>query len=94
MGPRRALASGLPFCPADVPDSSTDSTSRMNPKLTTKFSNSRGVRIFVDPFSVQYLESVEIDYTTSMMGSGFTSEIRMRRGDVGAEAPLQPEPHI
>ncbi len=31
-----------------------------------------GVRIFVDPFSVQYLEGVEIDYVTSMMGSGFT----------------------
>ncbi len=31
-----------------------------------------GVRIFVDPFSVQYLEGVEIDYTTSMMGAGFT----------------------
>ena len=31
-----------------------------------------GVRIFVDPFSVQYLEGIEIDYTTSMMGSGFT----------------------
>ena len=31
-----------------------------------------GVRIFVDPFSVQYLEGVEVDYTTSMMGSGFT----------------------
>ena len=31
-----------------------------------------GIRIFVDPFSVQYLEGVEIDYTTSMMGSGFT----------------------
>lgn len=31
-----------------------------------------GVRIFVDPFSVQYLEGVEIDYVTSMMGAGFT----------------------
>ena len=31
-----------------------------------------GVRIFLDPFSVQYLEGVEIDYVTSMMGSGFT----------------------
>ena len=31
-----------------------------------------GVRIFVDPFSVQYLAGVEIDYVTSMMGSGFT----------------------
>ncbi len=33
---------------------------------------SQGIRIFVDPFSVQYLEGIEIDYATSMMGSGFT----------------------
>jgi iron-sulfur cluster assembly protein len=31
-----------------------------------------GVRIFLDPFSMQYLEGVEIDYVTNMMGSGFT----------------------
>jgi iron-sulfur cluster assembly protein len=31
-----------------------------------------GVRVFVDPFSAQYLEGVEIDYVTSMMGQGFT----------------------
>jgi iron-sulfur cluster assembly accessory protein len=31
-----------------------------------------GVRVFVDPFSSQYLEGVEIDYVTTMMGSGFT----------------------
>ncbi len=31
-----------------------------------------GVRIFVDPFSAQYLDGVEIDYVTSMMGSGFS----------------------
>lgn len=31
-----------------------------------------GVRLFVDPFSNQYLEGVEIDYVTTMMGSGFT----------------------
>ena len=31
-----------------------------------------GVRIFVDPFRAQYLEGVEIDYVTSMMGSGFS----------------------
>ena len=30
-----------------------------------------GVRVFVDPFSAQYLEGIEIDYITSMMGSGF-----------------------
>lgn len=31
-----------------------------------------GLRVFVDPFSAQYLEGVEIDYVTGMMGSGFT----------------------
>ena len=31
-----------------------------------------GLRLFVDPFSAQYLEGVEIDYVTSMMGSGFS----------------------
>lgn len=33
---------------------------------------SNGLRLFVDPFSVQYLNGVEIDYVTTMMGSGFT----------------------
>ncbi len=30
-----------------------------------------GVRLFVDMFSAQYLNGVEIDYVTSMMGQGF-----------------------
>lgn len=29
-------------------------------------------RVFVDPFSAQYLNGVIIDYVTSMQGSGFT----------------------
>jgi iron-sulfur cluster assembly accessory protein len=31
-----------------------------------------GFRVFVDPFSAQYISGVNIDYTTSMQGSGFT----------------------
>lgn len=31
-----------------------------------------GLRLFVDAFSGQYLDGVEIDYVTTMMGSGFT----------------------
>jgi iron-sulfur cluster assembly protein len=31
-----------------------------------------GVRVFVDPFSAQYLDGVEIDYVTSFMGQGFS----------------------
>ena len=32
----------------------------------------RGVRLFVDMFSAQYLNGVQIDYVTGVMGSGFT----------------------
>ena len=31
-----------------------------------------GFRVFVDPFSAQYINGVIIDYTSSMQGSGFT----------------------
>jgi iron-sulfur cluster assembly protein len=31
-----------------------------------------GFRLFVDPFSAQYLSNVTIDYVSSMQGSGFT----------------------
>ncbi|MGQ0643604.1 MAG: iron-sulfur cluster insertion protein ErpA [Gemmatimonadaceae bacterium] len=31
-----------------------------------------GVKLFVDPFSAQYLNGVTIDYVSSMQGSGFT----------------------
>lgn len=33
---------------------------------------SNGLRLFIDQFSGQYLDGVEIDYVTTMMGSGFT----------------------
>ena len=32
----------------------------------------QGVKVFVDMFSAQYLDNVEIDYVSSVMGSGFT----------------------
>ena len=31
-----------------------------------------GFKMFVDPFSAQYLNNVTIDYVSSMQGSGFT----------------------
>ena len=31
-----------------------------------------GFKVFVDPFSAQYINGVVIDYVTSMQGSGFT----------------------
>jgi iron-sulfur cluster assembly protein len=31
-----------------------------------------GIKVFVDPFSAQYLGGTTIDYVSSMQGSGFT----------------------
>lgn len=44
---------------------------------------SEGIRVFVDPFSAQYLEGVEIDYVTTMMGSGFTFKNPVAAGGCG-----------
>jgi iron-sulfur cluster assembly accessory protein len=34
--------------------------------------DSNGIRLFVDPFSLQYLMGTEIDYVSTFQGSGFT----------------------
>src|SRR4029453_9744645 len=42
------------------------------PQANDEVVESSGLRVFVDMFSAQYLESVQIDYVNSVMGSGFT----------------------
>jgi iron-sulfur cluster assembly protein len=42
-----------------------------------------GVRLFVDMFSAQYLNGVTVDYTSNMMGSGFTFENPNATGGCG-----------
>jgi iron-sulfur cluster assembly protein len=42
------------------------------PEADDEIFDQDGIKVFVDPFSAQYLEGVEIDYVTSMMGSGFS----------------------
>lgn len=34
--------------------------------------HANGLKVYVDPFSAQYLHGVEIDYVQSFQGSGFT----------------------
>jgi iron-sulfur cluster assembly protein len=34
--------------------------------------DAEGVKMFIDPFSAQYLSGTTIDYVSSMQGSGFT----------------------
>ena len=43
-----------------------------SPESDDEILDLEGLKVFVDPFSAQYLEGVEIDYVTTMMGSGFT----------------------
>jgi iron-sulfur cluster assembly protein len=42
------------------------------PEADDEIMELQGIKVFIDPFSAQYLEGVEIDYITGMMGSGFT----------------------
>ena len=42
------------------------------PQVNDEVVESSGLRVFVDMFSAQYLENVQIDYVNSVMGSGFT----------------------
>src|SRR5215208_5312388 len=42
-----------------------------------------GIKLFVDMFSAQYLNGVTVDYTSNMMGSGFTFENPNATGGCG-----------
>ena len=42
-----------------------------------------GIKLFVDMFSAQYLNGITIDYTSNMMGSGFTFENPNASGGCG-----------
>jgi iron-sulfur cluster assembly protein len=42
-----------------------------------------GFKVFVDPFSAQYISGVTIDYVTSMQGSGFTFKNPTATGGCG-----------
>src|SRR5215212_10546954 len=43
----------------------------------------QGIKLFVDMFSAQYLNGVVVDYTSNMMGSGFTFENPNATGGCG-----------
>jgi iron-sulfur cluster assembly protein len=42
------------------------------PRPGDEILTNEGLRVFVDMFSRQYLEGVQVDYVNSVMGSGFT----------------------
>ena len=42
------------------------------PRQGDEIFDHNGLRVFVDMFSRQYLDGVQVDYVSSVMGSGFT----------------------
>ncbi len=42
------------------------------PRPGDEILNNEGLKVFVDTFSRQYLDGVQVDYVNSVMGSGFT----------------------
>jgi iron-sulfur cluster assembly protein len=43
-----------------------------SPRQGDEIMDQEGLRVFVDMFSKQYLDGVQVDYVNSVMGSGFT----------------------
>lgn len=48
-----------------------------------------GVKLFVDMFSAQYLNGITIDYTSNMMGAGFTFDNPNATGSCGCGTSFQ-----
>ena len=53
--------------------------SKMGDMIVDKY----GIKLFVDMFSMQYLNGITVDYTSNMMGSGFTFENPNATGGCG-----------
>lgn len=53
------------------------------PQATDEVIETSGLRVFVDMFSAQYLDNVQIDYVNSVMGSGFTFNNPNSQGGCG-----------
>ena len=53
------------------------------PSQNDKIIEANGLKVFVDPFSLQFLSRVEIDYVSTVMGSGFTFKNPNASGSCG-----------
>lgn len=53
------------------------------PGMNDEVIDLEGLRLFVDIFSKQYLENVQIDYVSNVMGSGFTFNNPNAQGGCG-----------
>jgi iron-sulfur cluster insertion protein len=50
---------------------------------------SRGVKVFVDPMSTEYVSGIEIDYVDSLYGSGFSVKNPNAKGTCGCGHSFQ-----
>ena len=51
--------------------------------------HSGGIRVFVDPFSAQYVEGTVVDWQETMMGAGFSFENPNATGGCGCGTSFQ-----
>jgi iron-sulfur cluster insertion protein len=54
-----------------------------------QIAESQGVKVYVDPMSVQYVNGVEIDYVDSLYGSGFSIKNPNAKGSCGCGHSFQ-----
>src|SRR5258706_8260311 len=52
----------------------------------------KGVKLFIDPLSYQYLDGTEIDYVEGLHGSGFKFGNPNVKGTCGCGSSFSPEP--
>jgi iron-sulfur cluster assembly protein len=54
-----------------------------SPGQNDRIIETNGLKVFIDPFSLQFLNGVEIDYVSTVMGSGFTFKNPNASGSCG-----------
>jgi iron-sulfur cluster insertion protein len=59
------------------------------PQEGDQVAESQGVKVFIDPMSVQYVDGVEIDYVDSLYGSGFSIKNPNAKGTCGCGHSFQ-----
>ena len=67
----RARSACASACAAGAARASSTRSRSTRSATTTRSSTTTGIRLIVDPASMRYVDGSEVDYTESLMGSGF-----------------------
>jgi iron-sulfur cluster assembly protein len=62
-----------------------------DPEAEDKIFENAGMKIVIDPLSLQYMEGASIDYVEDAMGGGFKVDNPMATGSCGCGSSFQTE---